>query len=235
MIAFLRDSTVTCITVSIIIAAIWGTTIRAQEIASQAGGGRITLSRFQWGDGVVEMFSTKASISQMPKWTNPLESPPVACHEAIGIATRWVDANRAGTPPHTAGYQFIGASVAPLEREHWYWRITFELQTTSAATTGVPNVISIAVMMDRSVPQIRRIAEQVSTVVSAAEFDGFPVEMLKYFSKREVRGGQVEVSMDVEMYRALPAEYQKLLPKAFLDEWKINSSDSMLPRARARE
>lgn len=210
--------------ITFILAISCGGPVHAQDAASVSAEKRLVLSQFYWADGLLEMYATPSLLNQVPKWSNHLEPPPVACHEAITIATKWLDANKASDGSGAAAYRFLTATLWSFERKHWCWQISFVRRSEGNATTGVPAVLPISVLMNHTVAQTRPVPRELSMTVPVAEFESYPKEVQVHFTKGEVRDGKIQLTMYYELFQALPVEHHRLLPKRFVDEWRVENT-----------
>jgi len=99
---------------------------------------------------------TKEMIKHAPQWEKEAETPPVSPRKAIRVAERLTKKLIGERPGFQRRLESI--SLKPME-DGWIWLIRFEWIATNTNSTGLPDALSVFILMDGTAvqPQVEQV------------------------------------------------------------------------------
>jgi hypothetical protein len=98
---------------------------------------------------------SREALEKSPSWTDDAENPPLSARRAIRLANGMKDSIVKDS--NDFKWRLRSASLEPAGDRKWYWLVYYEAEFQGGASTGQPNHLRLAVLMDGEVikPEVK--------------------------------------------------------------------------------
>lgn len=88
-------------------------------------------------------------LEKSPSWNDDAENPPLSARKAISLANEMKDSLVKDSDEFK--WKLQSTSLQPTDGDKWYWLVRYEAKFQGGGSTGVPNHLRLAVLMDGTV------------------------------------------------------------------------------------